>query len=89
MHWAGPWNWPPRALVLADHAWYVTAYAELHRLIYRRDPRATDAYRLFAGELNRRLPRLHHILDAYLAKLMTQHALAMQHLPFEEHIVVP
>jgi hypothetical protein len=75
--------------ILAHHAWYAKALAELYGLIYRHDAKATPAYAAFARELARRQPELQHVLDGHTCRMMTQHALAMQGLPFEEWIVVP
>ncbi|MEI8242570.1 MAG: hypothetical protein WCI17_04825 [bacterium] len=75
--------------ILAHHAWYAKAQSELYGLIYRQDAQATPAYAAFARELARRQPELQHVLDGHTCRMMTQHALAMQGLPFEEWIVVP
>jgi hypothetical protein len=75
--------------ILAHHAWYAKALAELYGRIYRHDAKATPAYAAFARELARRQPELQHVLDGHTCRMMTQHALAMQGLSFEEWIVVP
>ncbi len=73
--------------LLRHHAWYAKAFADLYARVYRHDERATAAFTALADELDRRLPELHHVFDTYICKLMCQHALAMEHLPFEERAV--
>jgi hypothetical protein len=75
--------------MLAHHAWYAKAFADLYGRVYRHDESASEAYINLAEELDRRLPEIHHVFDAYICKLMCQHALAMEGLPFQERIIVP
>lgn len=73
--------------LLDHHAWYAGAFADLYARVYRHDETATAAFSTLADELDRRLPELHHVFDTYICKLMCQHALAMEGLPFEERAV--
>lgn len=75
--------------IMRHHAWYVKAYADLYARIYRGDESAGQAFTALADELDRRLTYLHQVFDTYIAKLMCQHALAMQDLPFEERAHPP
>lgn len=73
--------------ILRHHAWYITELAKLHALILRGDPAATAAYDAFAGELERRLPEVAHVLDTWMAKGLIQHAMHQAKIPFTERIV--
>lgn len=75
--------------ILAHHAWYAKAFADLYGRIYRHDASAGQAYINLAKALDRRLPEIHHVFDTYIAKLMCQHALAMEGLPFQERVILP
>jgi len=70
--------------IMRHHAWYAKAFADLYARIYRHDQTAPAAFTTLADELDRRLPYIHQVFDTYICKLMCQHALAMEGLPFEE-----
>jgi hypothetical protein len=70
--------------IMHHHAWYAKAFADLYARVYRHDETASAAFITLADELDRRLPYIHQVFDTYIAKLMCQHALAMEGLPFEE-----
>jgi len=74
--------------IMRHHAWYAKAFADLYARAYRNDESASAAFITLADEMDRRLPYLHQVFDTYIAKLMCQHALAMQGLPFEERATV-
>lgn len=72
--------------LLDQHAWFAETLANFCGLVYRHDPRASAAYARLADELDRRLPEIEHVFDTYIARLMCQHALAIEGLPFEERV---
>ncbi|MHB0936424.1 MAG: beta-N-acetylhexosaminidase [Armatimonadota bacterium] len=74
--------------IMRHHAWYAKAFADLYARAYHGDESASQTFVTLADELDRRLPYLHQVFDTYIAKLMCQHALAMQGLPFEERATV-
>jgi len=74
--------------IMRHHAWYAKAFADLYARIYRHNESAGQAFVALADELDRRLPYIHQVFDTYIAKLMCQHALAMEGLPFEERAAV-
>ena len=70
--------------LLKEHGWYACAMADILSRIFSKDPSAAESYRELDRELNRRLPRIHHVLDTWLVRSSMRGAMAREGIEFKE-----